>query len=47
MISINLSNTAILNINGVEYRCIIYKVSKCQAIKLLQNSYLNEKGGIL
>ena len=23
MISINLSNTAVLNINGVEYRCII------------------------
>ena len=33
----NLSHIAILNIYGVDYRCIISRVSKSEAINLMQN----------
>ena len=47
MISINLSDIAILNIKGSYYCCIISLISKNQAINLLQNADLTEKSGIL
>ena len=34
MMSINLSNVAILNIKGTDYRCIISLISKNEAIDL-------------
>ena len=40
-----LSNTAILNINGSYYCCIISRISKNEAIKLLQNIDFTEKSG--
>ena len=40
--SINLSDIAILNINGVDYR-IITRASKCEAIDLLEKADLKEK----
>ena len=43
MISINLSNIAILNIDGADYQCIINETSKNGAISLLQNANLSEK----
>ena len=45
MMSMNLSNIAILNIESAEYRCIITGISykKSEAIKLLQNIDLTEK----
>ena len=43
MMSMNLSNIAILNINGVDYRCIINKISKIEAVNLPQKANLNEK----
>ena len=46
MMSINLSNIAILNIIGSDYRCISL-ISKNEAIKLLQNADLTEKSGTL
>ena len=39
----NLSDIAILNINGVDYFCIITRISKGEAVKLLQTADLNKK----
>ena len=47
MMSISLSNIAILNIKGSDYCCIISLISKNEAIKLLQNADLTEKNGTL
>ena len=43
MMSMNLSDMAILNIHGADYRCIISGISKCEAINLIQNIDLTEK----
>ena len=43
MMSMNLSNIAILNIKGSNYHCIISRISKSEAIKLLQNIDFTEK----
>ena len=37
MMSINLSDIAILNIKGSDYRCIISLINKNEAINLMQN----------
>ena len=47
MTSMNLSDIAILNIKGSDYHCIISRISKSQAIKLLQNIDLTEKRNII
>ena len=39
----NLSDIAILNIKGSNYRCIISLLSKNEAINLLKNADLTEK----
>ena len=39
----NLSDIAILIINSVDYRCIISRISKGEAINLMQNINLTEK----
>ena len=41
--SISLSNIAVLNIKGCDYRCIISLISKNEAINLLQNDSLTKK----
>ena len=43
MMSLYLSNFAILNINGVDYCCIINEISKIEAVNLLQKAYLIKK----
>ena len=43
MIFINLSDIAILNINGSDYHCIIILMRNNEAINLLQNADLTEK----
>ena len=43
MMSINLSDVAILNIKGCDYRYIISGISKSEAKNLLQNIDLAEK----
>ena len=43
----NLSDIAILNIEGSDYRCIISLISKNEAINLLENGDLTEKSGTL
>ena len=47
IMSMNLSDIAILNIKGCDYRCIINGISKSEAMKLLQNIDLTEKSGTL
>ena len=37
MMSMNLSDVAILNIKRADYRCIICGISKNEAINLMQN----------
>ena len=41
--SMNLSNTAILNTNGSDCHHIISRISKSEAINLMQNADLTEK----
>ena len=43
MMSMNLSDIAILNIKSVDYCCIISEISKSEAINLMENIDLNEK----
>ena len=47
MISVNLSDIAILNVQGSGYGCIITLISKNEAINLLQNADLTEKRGTI
>ena len=37
MMSINFNDIAVLNIHGVDYRCIINGISKREAVDWLQN----------
>ena len=43
MMSMNLSDIAPLNINGVDYCCIIRAIRKSEARKAIQNIDLTEK----
>ena len=43
----NLSDIYILNIKGADYHCIISGIRKSDAINLMQNTDLTEKGGKL
>ena len=47
MMSINLSDIAILNIKDSDYRCSISLISKNEAINLTQNADLTEKNETL
>ena len=47
VMSVNLSDSAILNIKGSDYRCNISLISKNEAINLWQNADLTEKTGTL
>ena len=38
-----LKNTAILNAKGIDYRCILWGVSKNDSINRLNNSVLEDK----
>ena len=43
MMSISLSNMAVLNIKNADYCCIISAISKNEIIDLMQNADLTEK----
>ena len=47
MTSLNLSDIAVLNIKGSDYRCIITLISKNDVIKLMQYADLTKKRGSL
>ena len=42
IMSTNFNNIAILNIRGVDYRCIFSKISQSDAISLLENADLSK-----
>ena len=44
MLSVNISDIAIITIETIDYRCIIRNICKSEAINLLENSVL-EGGG--
>ena len=41
---LNISDIVIITVKGVDYRCIIHGISKSEAINLLENSVLNDRG---
>ena len=43
MVVHDLNDFMILNIKGVDYRCYVFNMSKNDAIKLLNNSWLDNK----
>ena len=43
MMSMNLSDIAILNIKGSSHRCIISRISKNETINIMENTNLTEK----
>ena len=45
--SMNLSDTAILNIKDSDYCCIISLINKNEAVNIMQNADLTEKSRIL
>ena len=47
MMSVNLSDIAILNIKDSDYCCIISLISKNKTMNLLQNADLTEKSRTL
>ena len=47
MMSMNLSDIAILNIKGSGHCCVISTISKNEAINLMQNVDLAKKSGTL
>ena len=47
MMSVTLSDIAISNIKGSDYRCVISLISKREAINLLKNTDLTEKSGTI
>ena len=46
MLCLNISNIAIVTVKGVDYHCIIHDISKSEAIRLLENSVLDDCGYI-
>ena len=47
MMSMSLCNIAILNIKSYDYCCIDSLICKNEAINVMQNADLTEKGGTL
>ena len=43
----NLSDIAILNIKGSNYRCLISRISNSEATNLMENNDLTKKSGTL
>ena len=46
MTAYELKNIAILNVKGVDYKCILLGASKSNAINILNNSVLEDKGAL-
>ena len=45
-LSVSISDIAIITVKVVDYRCIIHNISKSEAINLLKNSVLENRGYI-
>ena len=46
MISVDISDIAVITIKNVDYRCIVHNIIKSDAINLLGNSVLEDRGYI-
>ena len=46
MLSVNISDIAIITVKNVDYCCIIHSVSKSESINLLSSSFLEYRGYI-
>ena len=46
MLSVNIRDIAIITVKDVDYRCIIQDISKSEAINLLKDSVLDDRGYI-
>ena len=44
MVAYDLKNIGILNVKGVDYRCVLWNMSKNSAINRLNNSKLDDRG---
>ena len=44
ILSVNISNIAIITVKNIDYRCIIHNISKSEAINLLKNLFLKIVG---
>ena len=44
MTAYKLKNIAILNVKGVDFRCILWGISRDEAVNRSNNSVLEEKG---
>ena len=44
MMACELKNIAIVNVKGVDYRCVLWNITKNDAINMLGNSKLDDKG---
>ena len=44
MAAYELKNIAILNVKGVDCRCILWGISRNEAVNILNNSVLEDKG---
>ena len=46
MLSVNISDIAIITIRGVDYRCIIHDFSKSETTNFFEISVLHDRGHI-
>ena len=46
ILCLNISDIAIITVKNVDYRCIIHNIGKSEAINLLKNSVLENRGYI-
>ena len=46
MLSVNISDIAIITVKNVDYCCFLHNISKSEAINLLENSILEDHGYI-
>ena len=46
MLCVNISNIAVIDVKRSDYCCIIHDISKYEAINLLENSMLDDRGYI-
>ena len=47
MMAYDLRNIAILNVKSVDYRCVIWNITKIDASYMLDNYELDDKGSLL
>ena len=46
MLCLNITDIVIITVKNVDYHCIMYNISKSEAINLLENSVLEDRGYI-